>query len=421
MRARIQAALTLMLAAGTLASTTAVAQTTVSTGPGYANEVYYSLDNGTVRAEPLADWDIGFQISGYASSIITNGGAGVQLFAVPNRTADAWAGAVDTAGMLDSWDLWHNSTESWDLGAFNMDFDYQTGNFGWGEYNVNTHIVTGSTIYVIVLPDGKAKKIMIDRLTAGTYSFRYADLDGSNEVTASVSKSNFLGKNFGYYSIRDGKTVDREPATEAWDLVFGKYVTYLGPGIPYGVTGVRSNVGVTTARIKTGSPTTIPAPGDVAFTPVISTIGYDWKSFTGTGYKVSDSLAFFVKRNVDGAIFRIIFTEFGGSANGNFVFNQQLMSAASVRDEKGNTTTAAIHPSSTQPRGSVEVVYSLDRTVTGARALVHDVTGRIISSIDLDGTAGMHSTTFTAPDAAGLYFVAIECGQRRLSRQLLVR
>lgn len=420
MRARIQAAFTLMLAAGTLASTAAVAQTTVSAGPGYANEVFYSLENGTVRSEPLADWDIGFQIAGYSSSIITNGGAGVELYAVPNRTADAWAGPVDTAGM-DSWDLWYNSTDSWDLGAFNMNQDYQTGNFGWGEYNMNTHIVTGSTIYVIILPDGKAKKIMIDRLSAGTYFFRYADLDGTNEVEASVSKSNFLGKNFGYYSIRDGKTVDREPASDAWDLVFGKYVTYLTPTIPYGVTGVRSNVNVTTARVKTGNPATVPVPGDVAFTPVINTIGYDWKSFTGTAYKVSDSLAFFVKRNSDGAIYRIVFTEFGGNATGNFVFNQERIGASSVSDEKGNTTVAALYPSSTQRGAAVEVVYSLERAVTGARALVHDVSGRVISTIDLDPTAGMHSVAFTAPDAAGLYFVAIECGQRRLSRQLLVR
>jgi len=423
MRTRIQMTSLLMLAAGILASSTAAAQTVVSTGPGYANEVYYSLENGTVRTEPLASWDIGFQVVGYSSSIITNGGAGVMLYHVPGKTADDWAETLDTTGMDESWDLWHNSPDTWDLGAFNMNSDYSTGNFGWGEYDMVTHIVSGTALYVIVLPDGAAKKIMIDGLSGGTYSFRYADLDGSNEVEASLAKSEFAGKNFGYYSIRDGKTVDHEPVAVDWDLVFGKYVAFLGPDmtVPYGVTGVRSNSGISAVRVKTGTPATAPVPNLEDFNSSITTIGYDWKSFTGTEYKVSDSLVFFVRKDVDGSIYRIVFTGFGGSSTGDFMFNQEVIGAASVNDERGGTVTAAVHPSVAGRGAMVDVVYSLDHAVSGARAVVHDLTGRVLSSVDLDGDAGLHRAALSAPETAGLYFVVIECGGRRVSQRLVVR
>ncbi len=414
----------LLLAASALLIGTASAQTTVSTGPAYANEVFYDLENGVVRSEPLAAWDIGFQISGFSSSIITNGGAGVELYSVPNKTVEEWAGALDTNGMNASWDLWQNSADSWDGGAFNMGIDYSTGNFGWGEYSMATHVVSGTTIYVIKLPGNIYKKIMIDNLTSGIYTFKYADLDGSNEVTASVKKSDFAGKNFGYYSIRDGKTVDREPASAEWDLVFGKYIDYIAMGpdvIPYGVTGVRSNVGITTARIVTGSPATVAVPDTSAFTSSISELGYDWKAFGGTSYIIDDSLAFFVK-TPENKIYRIIFTGFGGSATGDFVFNQTLVNnAASVTGENGGSTVAALYPSIAPAGSTVELVYSLDRSASAARAVVYNASGQAISTADLDGAAGMHRATITVPETSGLYFVTLQLGTDRVNQRLIVR
>lgn len=423
MRTLLRTTSSLLLAAGVLiASTTASAQTTISTGPQYANEVYYDLADGIAGSAPLSNWDIGFQIQGFASSIITNGGMGVQLYNVPNKTPDQWAGPLDTTGLAGGWDSWHNSLDSWELGAFNMGVDYNTGSFGWGEYNMVTHVVSASTIYVIILPDGSAKKIIIDGLSGGTYSFRYADLDGSNEVAATLRKSDFSGKNFGYYSIRDGKTVDREPEAGQWDLVFGKYMGFAGPqmDIPYPVTGVRSNMGITVARVVSGSPNTVAPPDTSAFSSGIATIGYDWKTFAGSTYQIDDSLAFFVK-DTDENIYRIVFTGFGGGASGDFVFNQQRVNAASVGLEDGTTAVAALYPSVAERGSVVEVVYSLDRAVAGATATIHDASGAMISSMALNGDAGMHRAQVTAPEASGLYFVTVQCGVQRLSRRLLVR
>ena len=46
---------------------------------------------------------------------------------------------------------------------------------------------------------GDYKKLQVMKLAGGTYEFRYANIDGSNEVNTSVSKSSFTNKNSGYY------------------------------------------------------------------------------------------------------------------------------------------------------------------------------------------------------------------------------
>jgi hypothetical protein len=419
MRELLLSIVPLAVAAGTLAAPGVVAQTTVSTGPGYANEVYYDLQHGVMRTEPLKAWDIAFQLNGFASAILTNGGAGVLLYSVPGKSAEDWSKPLDTTGMAVSWPLWYNSTDTWSNGAFNMGIDYSSGDFGWGEYNMATHVVSGTELYVIMLPDKSLRKIMIESLSGGVYTFRYAALDGSGEVVATIAKSSFAGKGFAYYSILDGKSLDREPALTDWDLLFGKYETKIS-GMQYPVTGVRSNQGVRVARVVTGTPATASAPDITAFSEGITTIGHDWKTFTGSEYEVSDSLAFFVQDTTD-ALYRIVFSSFGGSATGDFVFNQESLSASSVEDAEGITSTVGIYPSIASPGSDVQVVYSIGRGTPAARAALYDVTGRAISTIALDGAVGLHTASIQAPTTHGLYLVAVECGAQRICRRLLVR
>ena len=352
-------------------------------------------------------------------AILTNGGAGVLLYSVPGKTAEDWSHPLDTTGMAVSWPLWYNSTDTWSNGAFNMGIDYSSGNFGWGEYNMATHVVSGTELYVILLPDKSLRKIMIESLSGGVYTFRYAALDGSNEVVATIAKSAFAGKGFAYYSISEGHEVDREPAMTDWDLLFGKYETKIS-GMQYPVTGVRSNQGVRVARVVTGSPTTAMAPDASAFSGAITTIGHDWKTFTGSEYRVSDSLAFFVQ-DTTGAVYRMVFTGFGGSASGDFVFNQDALDVSSVEDADGVAAVAGIHPSVASPGADVQVVYSIDGAPAATRAAIIDVTGAVIVTASLDGEPGLHSASIAAPSVPGFYLVAVEYGGRRITRRLLVR
>ncbi|HIP31124.1 MAG TPA: hypothetical protein EYG86_00025, partial [Crocinitomicaceae bacterium] len=109
-------------------------------------------------------------------------------------------------------------------------------------------VITGDRIFIIKLADGTYQKLIIEMLQGGVYTFKYADLDGENEVSASLTKSDYDGKNFGYYSIQNNTVLDREPVSPEWDLLFTKYVVDLGGGFLYGVSGVLANVNVQVAQ-----------------------------------------------------------------------------------------------------------------------------------------------------------------------------
>ena len=70
-----------------------------------------------------------------------------------------WSDPVDTTG-YKSWTPLYNSDTTWTEGAFNMN---ATGhpNYGWGEYDTNTHNLTGVALYIIKTRAGSYKKIWI--------------------------------------------------------------------------------------------------------------------------------------------------------------------------------------------------------------------------------------------------------------------
>ena len=142
----------------------------------------------------------------------------------------------------DSWQPIHNSDTNWFIGAFDKN-STSMFDMGWGVYNMVTHFVTGDSLYAIKTVNGNWKKLWIEKLANGEYSFKYADLDGSSEVNAVVDQSSFSGKNFAYYSLDQNTSLDREPLTQDWDITFSKYITPV-QGMAYGVTGVLMNDGI---------------------------------------------------------------------------------------------------------------------------------------------------------------------------------
>ena len=188
---------TILLMAALYTGLHASAQETVSMGSGYSNENYYSLSSGDEISVVRDNWDIAFASDGLGSSSSTiriNGSIGTELYLFSNDTAD-W-GSLDTTGF--QWSQLINSETDWSTGAFQNQTPASGFDLGWGTYNSITHIVSGDRIFLLKLANGAYKKLIIDQLTGGEFTFHYADLDGSNLVETSVSKSNYAGKNFGY-------------------------------------------------------------------------------------------------------------------------------------------------------------------------------------------------------------------------------
>ena len=225
----------------------------------------------------------------------------------------------DTTG-ITGWKNLYNSYETWMQGAFDANRNpNDPADFGWGSYDVSTHLITGDSIYIIHTVNDNYKAVSIDQISSGVYTITYSDLDFSNVVTKTLNRSSYSTKNFFYYSIDSEVEKDLEPATADWDILFTKYpIVFPGYG-SYPVSGVLHNHGVRASRVEfnQGASPSVSDTNNFPMSANISTIGYDWKdAFAGVVY---DTLAYYVEDQM-GNINELVFTGYGGSANGKMVF-----------------------------------------------------------------------------------------------------
>lgn len=300
----------------------------VSMGASYANDVFYSFENGDISSVERTNWDIGFYTLTWSAGIIINDGNAVELKLYPLADTSGWE-TIDTTG-LSTWPFLNNSTEDWEEGAFNRS---ATGHpdYGWGVYNTVNHNVIGDSIYILKTGDGLYKKLWIESKMSSDniYHIRYANLDGSDEIEMELNCNDYLNKNFVYYSFSEETILDREPNNDSWDILFTKYNVILENGSPYIVTGVLNNIDVSGNRFdmvghdySDWSAMTMDTARE--------TVGYDWKSFDfATGWMVFDSVVFFVM-DINGNVNKLRFTGFEGMSSGKIFFEKSLASPASV-------------------------------------------------------------------------------------------
>ncbi len=388
-------------------------QKEVIVGAGYANDVYYSLENGSVTTVARNNWDLGFITRVFSVSVLANNGAGVEVYTWPYGTIDDWASvdsaSIDWTAMLDS--LLFNSIETFDEGALNANtipgdpYDY-----GWGEYNGTTHMITGDSLFVIKTISGAYKKLAIIEKDpmANTWEFKYANLDGSDEQTVTLEANNYIDKYFIHYSIDSTKWVSREPAMADWDLLFTRYWDY---NIPYFVTGVLINDDHVLAQevwesgMDQASHNTYV---DSSFTDTISVIGSDWKTFDmgSFTYVVSDTVVYYLKTfgETDSSYYKIYFTAFSGSADGIYTFMQEklsLVSSPGTEEEQ----LLQVYPNPATDR--IHVIF--DQNGPTDISLI-DMTGRVVHSTRYQGGGFTNYSLDVSYLSPGIYFVRVGTG-----------
>lgn len=394
-----------LLAAGLLASAI-TAQTTVTTGPGNTQQTYYSLRNGVVSSVALADWDLAFELTGITGSILLNTAKGHKLYKAPYTLAQ-WS-SIDTTGLHASWPEQHNSETNWSSGAFNQGLTANPFDLGWGIYNFVTHNITGDSCFVLKLSTGDWKKMRIDGFAAASnsFTFTWADLDGGNEQVGSLVRSAYPGKNFGYYNLSTNSAADLEPLADQWDLLFTKYIGYVTQPFPamYPVVGVLQNRQVTAMQVD-GVPTSSATYAGGTFDPAINIIGFDWKSFNqGTfQWEYAQDRTYFVTDRA-GDIWKLVFTGYGGSANGNITFNQELVGQASV-DELGRTSAVVLAPN--PATSQVNLIMAVE--AKAALVSIMDMNGRMVAQQQLIGLNGLVQRPIDVSALpAGLYLVRVQ-------------
>jgi hypothetical protein len=382
---------------------------TVSIGAAYSNQTWYSFENGSVASAPKNNWHLAFEISGFTSSIRINGAIGLELYLDPEGSTDNWAN-LDTAD-LAVWEALYDSETSWAAGAFNQPADIENEfDLGWGTYSFITHQVIGDRLFVLKISEDKYYKIWIEKLAGGTYTFKTARLDGSEEATHTLAKADFAGKNFAYFNVETGESIDREPVSSGWDLVFTQYVSYIPD--PYVVTGVLTNSGVQSARIYPVDIFEEIDPSSVPLDSAANIIGYDWKVFdlATFSWKLQDSLVFVVK-DKEATIWKTVFTGFGGQGTGNFIFEKEILSQPNATTEAAlNILQLLTFPN--PAKDQLNLVFDLPVASQTADIRIFNIQGKLISQQKLSNlSSGLNTHNLSLHDLhPGMYIIQTQAG-----------
>ena len=386
-----------------IASAQQVVEDSISLGPGYSNQVYYAFGNGEVLSSSATNWDIAFRAGTFTSSIRINGGQGVRLYQLPGDTS-AFSTTTDTIG-LANYNVLYNADTTWEYGAFERNPSGQF-NYGWGEYNTTTHIVSGTRAFLVEAVDGSFKKIVIEALNRGTWKFRYADVDGSNLKTDSVVVSDYNDKIYIGYSLVDQQVRDFEPILNQWDLVFTKFVTEDYNGTPYQeVTGVLANLDVPLAEARNMAADDADVDNYTLTSDNIMTIGWDWKSlnFQTFQWELADSLSYFIKAQNDN-IYQVWITDFAGSSSGNVNLSYRQVGTVSGIGATGNIALEyKLYPNPNN--GHFNIVYN-NNNQTEMYFELYNLSGQLLYQQQLPQAIGLHTQAINMSSydlPAGIY------------------
>ena len=383
----------------------------ISMGNNYANQIFYSMQNGEIKNISNDNWDLAFTTDQYASTIRTNDGKGVELYTYHLGDTSDWQNI--NVSILNNLSLgMYNSEISWYDGAFENN-SLGHPDYGWGVYNMITHNVTGDSLYIIKTINGNWKKIWIQELTtAGEYIFKFANLDGSNEITQSILKTNYTDKNFIYFSIDQNTIIDREPISSEWDITFTKYISPV-QAMPYPVTGVLTNNNIEVAK-ATGvtDPLTYFDYSNHNFNNEINSIGYDWKSYQGS-FVVDANRCYFIKDKNEN-IWRLVFNSFDGMSTGNVEFNTELIFNTSS-ENINKASSLNVFPNPTTQNTNLIFDFEEECLIN-----IYDISGVQVYSNQLNSTGFKLINLPTGNFDAGLYFLVVYKENRVLAKEKLI-
>jgi hypothetical protein len=277
----------------------------------YKFQVYYNLEIAQVVAVVnKQSFDLMFDSGPEGSNIFLN----TANFMTAARTGkNNFSEVTNTAGLTMNFDPSNGNRDSTAVG-------------NWFSMNGNDTVFSGE-VYVIDRgyddlgnPLG-LRKIIFDSIIDQNYYFRYANLNGENEVSAKVTKSQ--DRNFAYYSFNSVEgQVFPEPGKDQYDLLFTQYTTMLftntGEAYPYLVTGVLLNRFETFAAMNQNlifDSITRENAIEESYSNRLDLIGYDWKDVVGdvssgiVFYEVKPENTYFLKTQ-NGFFFKMRFVSF---------------------------------------------------------------------------------------------------------------
>lgn len=275
----------------------------IEIGYPYLNQVYYRcIDNKVVSVNTKYDWDIAFENSMEGFHLKVNTAKGIL---VANQGTVDFSSVTTASGVTWQWD---SSSGDLDSTAF-------------GEWLNPMSLASKHEVFIIDLQSDVNgnnlgyRKLIMDSVNSISYTFTYANLDGTNQQTRTVFKD--PTRNFTSFTFSEGgETVAIEPPKEDWDLCFTNYQHFFSNlPLPFVITGVLSN---RYSNVKVADNTgdgfmsvNLSDTSAYSFTDRADEIGYDWKIRNSLDNSFTiDPNKYFILKDQNGFYFKIRFTDF---------------------------------------------------------------------------------------------------------------
>lgn len=264
----------------------------------YRYQLFFDLEtNSVITANLKTEWDLGFEGSESGFHVIMN--TSKAMLAV-NTLETNFSAVTDTIGLAFTWDEESGNLDSTAIGNWTTAQNVYVIDRGFNENGMHLGF----------------KKIRFESVTSTDYSVRFANLDGTNDITFQVVKN--ANYNFTFLSLNNsGSIVLIEPEKESWDIVFTQYTHILYNYVPasfYLVTGVianRHNVEIAQVFDKEFSEILADDIFNYSFSANISGIGYSWKEYdyNSSQYIINTEKIYIIK-STEGKYFKLHFIDF---------------------------------------------------------------------------------------------------------------
>jgi hypothetical protein len=185
------------------------------------------------------------------------------------------------------------------------------------------------------------------------------------------------------------------------------------------VTGALQNSGVEVAKKLDGDNTT-PTDGDYSLD--INTIGDLWKQIGNPPgvYTIPDN-KYYVKL-ANGTIYKLWFTEFGGTATGDIKFSYEDVTSSMGIVELENKSSFGVYPNPAVNKTTTLVYEIKDSSSSEGVVSIFSLDGRKVHEEKIAGQAGFYSKELNLYKLTpGVYILVFQAGNSKESKKLIIK